>query len=593
MDTVSQNPTLVTAAAVGLLLAAYFTQSEPTTPSPAVKKPRDGRPVAIALTDDELVKQKFAVEKIPADLDVIVIGSGMSGLAAAAALAKHGKRVLVLEQRDAAGGNTQVFERNGYEFHTGLHYLGGYMDEKTSPNRKLMDYLTNDSVEFQHLGPIVDKVLATRADDGSRDEFIYPADPDEIIQNLKDRFPNDHEAVYSFIQTVVRACMSGGITVGLQLCSTWARPLFRWWHARSFEFHAKTAAEVVSPLTTNQDLAGVLTYNWGDFGDPPGRASFATIASIHQYYLGGSFYPVGGPSAIAKSVTRVIESHGSRVLVQAPVETILVDASGTAYGVRVNGKDILAKTIISTVGAPATYTKLIPKAHSHRVAHLVKELSNPNMQSCCSLMTLFVGFKGDAKELGLHTYNIWKFPTWDHQTNFEVNKVSPDAPFSMQFITFPSVKDPTYATRFPGKQVALVIAPNFYEHVEQFKGSDMMERGDAYESLKAMWTDRLLAFFLEEFPKVTRESIEVLELGTALTNDYYLGTTRGAVYGLGHTPARFASDVTNIRSPIKNFFLSGQDTLVSGVVGAAASGMLTAGTIEADVMTKMNALLAM
>jgi phytoene dehydrogenase-like protein len=43
--------------------------------------------------------------------DTIVIGSGISGLVAAAALAKRGRRVLGLEQHHTAGGLTQTFTR--------------------------------------------------------------------------------------------------------------------------------------------------------------------------------------------------------------------------------------------------------------------------------------------------------------------------------------------------------------------------------------------------------------------------------------------------------------------------------------------------
>src|SRR5438128_1268336 len=60
--------------------------------------------------------------------DAVVIGSGLGGLTAAACLAGSGRRVLVLERHDVAGGNATVFRRHHegdeYEFDVGVHYIG-------------------------------------------------------------------------------------------------------------------------------------------------------------------------------------------------------------------------------------------------------------------------------------------------------------------------------------------------------------------------------------------------------------------------------------------------------------------------------------
>lgn len=63
---------------------------------------------------------EFSRDAVPADLDVIVIGSGLGGLTAAALLAKLGKRVLVLEQMDQAGGLCRSFNEKGFDFDMGM-----------------------------------------------------------------------------------------------------------------------------------------------------------------------------------------------------------------------------------------------------------------------------------------------------------------------------------------------------------------------------------------------------------------------------------------------------------------------------------------
>lgn len=90
---------------------------------------------------------------MPPKIDAIVIGSGAGGLSTAALLAKAGKKVLVLEQHDQAGGGLHTFVEKGYEFDVGVHYVG---EMGSGLFRTLFDQLTDGQLEWAQLDDAYD-----------------------------------------------------------------------------------------------------------------------------------------------------------------------------------------------------------------------------------------------------------------------------------------------------------------------------------------------------------------------------------------------------------------------------------------------------
>ena len=63
--------------------------------------------------------------------DFIIIGGGMSGLTCGYILAKHDKKVIILEKNSQLGGGLQIFSREKTLFETGVHYVGGLEEGQT------------------------------------------------------------------------------------------------------------------------------------------------------------------------------------------------------------------------------------------------------------------------------------------------------------------------------------------------------------------------------------------------------------------------------------------------------------------------------
>ncbi len=68
------------------------------------------------------------------DFDIIVIGSGIGGLTAAALLARYGKRVLVCESHSIPGGAAHSFQRQGFKFDSGPSFYCGLSNQRPSLN---------------------------------------------------------------------------------------------------------------------------------------------------------------------------------------------------------------------------------------------------------------------------------------------------------------------------------------------------------------------------------------------------------------------------------------------------------------------------
>ncbi len=511
------------------------------------------------------------------DFDAIVIGSGIGGLTTAALLSKYaGKRVLVLERHYTPGGYTHVFKRPGFEWDVGVHYIGEVQREN-SPLRRIFDDLSDGAISWHPMDNVYDRILI-----GDR-SFDLVAGRGRFREALVDQFPHEAAAIDRYIDLVNRCSRSSRNYFGekalSQLVSTVAGPFMR---APFLRFARRTTLDVLQSLTSDPMLIGVLTGQWGDYGLPPAQSSFAMHAILVRHYLGGGAYPVGGAAEIAAGIAPSIERNGGEILINAEAEEIIVER-GAAVGVRMaDGRQLRSDLIISNTGYFNTFERLL-SPETMRTLHLGHRPAG--LEPSMAHINLYVGVGASDEELGLPTTNYWIYPTPNHDANVKAYLEDQRSPLPLVYISFPSAKDPTFPKRYPGKSTIQVISLAPYEWFEQWAELPWHKRGEEYDALKAKLAERLRQKLIEHVPQVA-DRIEHCELSTPITTRHFANYSRGELYGLAHTPARFQERSLRPRTPVRNLYLTGQDIASAGVGGALFGGVLTASAIlKRNMMT--------
>ncbi len=513
------------------------------------------------------IGRRYRANRLDGPYDAIVIGSGIGGLTTAACLSKAGQKVLVLEQHYTAGGYTHSYARNGYEWDVGVHYIGD-MGSPHTLGRRLFDYITDGKLHWAPMDEVYDRFYLG-------DKVVnLRAGKEGLRQSLLQAFPDEREAIDGYIRLL------GKVADGMQwytlskLTPGILDPLIhKGLDVALPDCFNRTTRDVLSELTDNEELIGAITGQWGDCGVTPSHSSFMVHALIAKHYLYGGFYPVGGASEIAKTILPVIEASGGEVFTYADVTDILLE-KGRAVGVRMaDGEEIRAPRVISNAGIINTFEKLLPEEGRELAGYRSKrEHITPSMPH----IGLYIGLKGTPDQLGLPRTNYWIYPSAHHDDNVEQFLKDPDhSDYPVVYISFPAAKDPDYQNRWPGTSTIEIVAPTTWDMFAPWQDTIWGKRGEEYEALKARITDQLLEIMYQKLPQL-RGKVDYVETSTPLSTAWFCRYGRGELYGLDHNPERFEQDWLRPKTPIPGLYLTGQDVLTCGVVGAMISGLITA-----------------
>jgi phytoene dehydrogenase-like protein len=502
--------------------------------------------------------------------DAIVVGSGIGGLSVAATLAKLArKRVLVLERHYTAGGFTHTFRRPGYEWDVGVHYIGDVSNARDS-SRRMFDFITDGKLDWADMGEVYDRIVL------GDDSYDFVKGVEGFRAQMYDYFPSDKDAINQYLAKVLTTAGKARLFFTERAIPPFVSRLFGGMMRRAAAKDGlRTTRDVLQGITQNQELIGVLTGQFGDYGLVPAESSFFIHALIANHYFGGAAYPVGGAARIAETIVPVIGSAGGEVVTNAEVAQITIE-NGQAVGVTLfDGRELRAPIVISDAGVANTFAKLVSQKDAQATGIPAKVDS---IGTSTAHLSLYVGLEGTTEDLKLEKTNLWVYQDHRHEENFKRFEADINAPLPVVFLSFPSAKDPDFERRYPGHSTIEAVTLGPYEPFRVWENTSWKKRGAEYDDLKASLSQRLLQTVYKHAP-ATRGKVEIAELSTPLSTRDFTAHPHGGIYGLQHTAHRFDQRWLRPRTAIDGLYLTGADVACAGVVGALMGGMLCSSAV--------------
>ncbi len=457
--------------------------------------------------------------------DVVVIGAGMSGLAAGIRLALFDKKVLLLERHNAIGGLNSFYSIDGRKYDVGLHAMTNYAPGvKTGSLTKIARQLRIDLEAFR----------------------LSPQKQSKIVFGGCDLFFNNS---LDFLKSQVRFQFPDQIDAFCRLCE-----------AVNSDFHAlspekwnvsvwKVLPEFISnSLLINMLMLPLLSYGSSQENDIPWNQFVVLFKSI---FLEGLARPYEGIRVILRILKDKYKSLGGLRKMKCGVRQIKACQGKVQSLILDDGTVISADHVISSIGYPETLRLCSDKEQTE---------VDENIGRISFVETITV-INDQPKSLG------WKDTIIFFNDSEHLEYKCPD-----------SLVNPN---------LGVICIPNNYDYSDDCELSEGFLRITAlanykswkglsntdYREQKKIWFDRLQSKAFEYLQVVDDSYVKSITLAsdmfTPKTIEKYTGRLGGAVYG-----ATYKNPTGETH--LKNLYICGTDQGLLGVVGSMMSGIVMA-----------------
>jgi phytoene desaturase len=432
---------------------------------------------------------------------VIIIGSGIGGIATAGALARKGYEVSIFEKNPYPGGRCGSYMKDGHRFDIGATFLmmpGIYEDAFSAVGKSMWEEMT-----LHRIDPVYsvkfpgNKEISLTSDLSSLQKQF-----EEIEKGSFGRFLKLMGKGFEIYEKAMPLIDRNYFRILDLSLLKYPYLLFKY---KAFHRHYR----YISRFFKSDELRAFFTFQNLYLGQNPYSASGMYAFLPFMELADGVYFPGGGMHEVATSLLSAAEELGVKVHLNSPVEKIEVEGR-SAEGISLeNGSFHAADLIVSNADLPYVYTDLLPPSRKAR--------SFKRKKYSCSAIVFHWGVDRVYPQLGQHTVFVSKRHKESCRTIFRDNAFAEEPSI---YVHSPVRSDPGAAPDGQDSITAIV-------HTGNYERNANIDWGALKVRARTAIVERLKEEGLEDFDKHIKFEI-------CFTPDTWVSTfnlTRGGTFG--------------------------------------------------------------